>query len=151
MNNDDERDFEEEQYNRDLGHEEPTEDEVLADIDDGPRHWLGATAGLQHGEIDWEKDLTEALDEPKLETFLFTFGVGHKLVVYLPEMHDHVEPQEGFSLAGYFVKIEATDELAARLKMIKRWGHQWSSCYSQGAHSMSYQNVLDKYKELKFS
>lgn len=80
--------------------------------------------------------------------YIFTFGVGHKLVTYLPEMHREVEPQEGFSLAGYYVKVSAVDETAARMIMISKWGHNWSSCYGPD-HPMSFDNALKKYKELK--
>ncbi len=44
------------------------------------------------------------------EVYAFTFGVGHR-------NHDR------------FVKIEAANEVAARLLMIEEYGREWSSVY----------------------
>jgi hypothetical protein len=104
---------------------------------DGDEEWLG----------NLEAEVEEARSDYK--EYIFTFGVGHKLVTYLPEMHNAVEPQEGFSLAGYYVKISATNETDARVLMIRRWGHNWSSCYRSDLNPVAFDNAIAKYKELK--
>ena len=132
MNNNDERDYEEERYNKELIEQEDS---------------VEATAEV----VDWERELTESLDDwqDPMSDWIFTFGVGHKLVVYLPEMHDRVETQEGFSLAGYYFRIKAADEIQAREKFIQLFGHNWCSTYPVG--SFQGRQITTNYKELKFS
>jgi hypothetical protein len=104
---------------------------------------------------DWDEDnrehnskLQEApVQFEEVQEFIFTFGVGHKLVAYLPEMHGEVEPQEGISLSGSYVKIAAFSEIEAREAMIKKWGHNWSSCYTR--ESIAGQQAVRRYKQLK--
>jgi len=97
-------------------------------------------------EVEWEKDLLGEIPPPK-PSWIFIFGFGHKLYAYLPEMHQDVQPQEGISLAGYYVKISADDEERAREEMICRFGNNWSSTYSadsdRGRHAMA------TYRELR--
>ena len=50
------------------------------------------------------------MSEDPMETYAFTFGVGHR-------NHDR------------FVKIEAANEIDARLLMIEEYGREWSSVY----------------------
>jgi len=131
MNNDDDNEF------------ERAAAKALSEIDDGPRHWVYA-AGEEPPE--WEKDLLGEIPPPK-PSWIFIFGFGHKLYAYLPEMHQDVQPQEGISLAGYYVKISADDEEKAREQMIRRFGNNWSSTYSadsdRGRHAMA------TYRELR--
>jgi hypothetical protein len=161
VNNNDERDYEEEKFNKELAeaidgdikYYAEKDQERFEEIDDGPRHWMYTKEQpLSHGELlqrDKESEADSVVrNSDGLQEFIFTFGVGHKLVAVLPESHQPVEPQEGFSLAGYYVRISAPDEFAARMVMISRWGHNWSSCYY--VIDPIGQNAINKYKELKF-
>jgi hypothetical protein len=159
MNNNDERDFAEEAANRQILE---TRD---GEIDDGPQHWLHG------GTNEWERRLTrsygrEMIDAPYDETeikvaallghpartfeYYFLFGFGHKLIVCLPESGYRPDPkrQEGFSLSGYYVKIEATDEHTAREEFVRLWGE---GNFSSVHDDKSFERLCSKhtYKELQ--
>ena len=146
MNNNDERDYAEEAANRQIL--ETGDEERMSPIDDGPRHWITNDDNLDngggvHGIGAYEEDRVEQI--APMHVYYFTFGVGHKLIACLPE-HGPADPdmQSGFSLSGYYVKIEATDEMEARIEMIRCWGPHWSSCYSE----IGFDNIRNRYKEL---
>jgi hypothetical protein len=160
MNNDDERDYDEEGYNRRLLESGDGEDALEAtlrkameidavNIQGAGTEYIGLpTRTLGEKLADYVGARLEPGEETPPEctdvcvhfgyphrkpTFYFTFGVGHKLIACLPESTLPVDPseQEGIPLVGKYVKIVALNENAARVEMHRRWGRHWSSCYDE--------------------
>jgi hypothetical protein len=148
MNNNDERDYAEELENSRL----------ILEAQDEAEESYSTNIAYTEERTDSPTDVTPPECEEvcvhfgyphRKPTFYFTFGVGHRLIAHLPEHGDNCDGnQDGISLGGKYVKIQAVDETAARLEMIRRWGHNWSSVYYD---EVRFKYMIQKYKytELK--
>jgi len=90
----------------------------------------GGPQGIGHpiSRAEWGAD-REEVPETK-DNYYFTFGFGHKLVSYCKD-ETFDDSQLGIPLVGKYVKISATNEDAARVKMFEVFGHAWASMFDE--------------------
>jgi hypothetical protein len=159
MNNNDERDYEEEAFNR-----YPTAGQWMDPEEKAPevpitqKHTqAGFNAARAIHELReteeahttaWNAQQTAYRDEigapvvMKNQTFYFTFGVGARLVMHVEG--ERLYPQGGYlQLGGRYVRVLAGDSEAARDKMNAKYGQGWASMYTEE----TFADKLSKYQQ----